>query len=252
MQKVNIQRFTSLLPTADSKAMKVSWSSLIDDDSDVLDRLYLTFAKTYPGLDKKGQASFSVQLLTYQLASVLVEATLSESLQLNISVEDVQLGFNGESGFQAQSRLPTLHFNEPYVCAQTMTVRQWAEHLYSTVGQFVEPLIHKQRNAMRLSIGAQWRLVADAIASACLAAGQLHNKSEQAIHLFGAMQKINGSKIANPQTCIIRLCQKNNRYFVSRGGCCRYYTALGADYCAGCIHRSIDNQIERINALLVG
>ncbi|MBU2864412.1 (2Fe-2S)-binding protein [Reinekea forsetii] len=230
----------------------MSWLNLIEDDSDILDLLYLNFVKAYPGLDKKGQASFSVQLLTYQLASILAQAVLSEKLQLNISVNDVQLSLNNKSGDQLQNGLPTLHLIEPSVNAQTMSIKPLAAHFYITITQFVEPLIDKQRIAMRLSVGAQWRLVADAIASACLAAGQLHSKSEQAILLFKMMQKINESKIANPHTSIIKLSQKIDRYFVSRGGCCRYYTAVGGDYCAGCIHRTMDNQIERINALLVG
>ena len=39
-------------------------------------------------------------------------------------------------------------------------------------------------------------------------------------------------------------------WFRARGGCCRYYTLEGKDYCTSCVHVSEDERRERLTRYL--
>ncbi|MDX1474132.1 MAG: (2Fe-2S)-binding protein, partial [Reinekea sp.] len=105
------------------------------------------------------------------------------------------------------------------------------------------PLVEAQRQSCRLGAAAQWRLISDALAYAWLQVGKQQKAEDFARRDFFEGLLGEASKLNNRQVRWTSLhWQDRIETFVSRGGCCRYYTADDGDYCRTCVHRDTEQQ----------
>ncbi|GEM_PF-2982928 len=110
--------------------------------------------------------------------------------------------------------------------------------------QMFAPLIAATMVTSGLSPGAQWRLVADSVAQGYLHVGKALGEVERAMDR--AARLLAEGRLHNGKTAFVSLdVPRGPRYFVSRGGCCRYYTTRGGEYCSSCVLRSRDDQMAR-------
>ena len=115
-----------------------------------------------------------------------------------------------------------------------------------TIEHIFEPIIAATMVTSGLSSGAQWRLVADNVASAFLYGGKALGLAGRGMELAAsilAAGRLNNGKTGFVEIRVDDACD----WFLVRGGCCRYYTTRGAqgDYCTSCVLRTRDDQIAR-------
>lgn len=113
-----------------------------------------------------------------------------------------------------------------------------------TIEQIFEPIIAATMVTSGLSAGAQWRLVADNVASAFLYGGKSLGMPERGMELAApiiAEGRLNNGKTGFLEVKAGDACD----WFLVRGGCCRYYTTSGGDYCTSCVLRKRDDQVAR-------
>jgi len=115
-----------------------------------------------------------------------------------------------------------------------------------TIEQLFEPLIAAVMVTSGLSPGAQWRLVADNVASAFLYAGKGLGVPDRGMAM--AREIIAEGRLNNGKTGFVEINAGAARdWFLVRGGCCRYYAIKGAEgeYCTSCVLRKREDQIAR-------
>lgn len=118
-----------------------------------------------------------------------------------------------------------------------------------TIEQIFEPIIAASMVTSGLSPGAQWRLVSDGVASAFLYAGRALGKAAEGMAM--ASEIIAEGRLNNGKTGFVEItagpaCD----WYLVRGGCCRYYTTSGGDYCTSCVLRKRDDQVARYTEYL--
>jgi hypothetical protein len=115
------------------------------------------------------------------------------------------------------------------------------------VGALVEtvmaPLVPRIKEATRLSDAAQWRLVADNVASAFLYVGKHLGREAQGAELGLAIVRDPTWRFFNGHTGYYDV---DGQCFLKRGGCCRYYTSDAGSYCATCILRPPEQHIAEL------
>lgn len=103
------------------------------------------------------------------------------------------------------------------------------------------PLIEQLHARTQLSRNAFWRLVADALAGWFIEAGRRLGCVEAAKASAMAVLKRPGSKLNNRQLHYFDLSVPDRTgkpfsyTFRGRGGCCRFYTVDGGEYCSTCV-----------------
>lgn len=120
-----------------------------------------------------------------------------------------------------------------------------------TIEEMFAPIIAALMVTSGLSAGAQWRLVADNVASAFLYGGKALGMAERGMEL--SREIIAEGRLHNGKTDFVKIyAGPVHDWFLVRGGCCRYYTTKGAegDYCTSCVLRKRDDQIARYTEYL--
>jgi hypothetical protein len=109
------------------------------------------------------------------------------------------------------------------------------------------PLIAATMVTAGLSPGAQWRLVADSVAQGFLHVGKGLDAVPRAMALADAI--LAEGRLNNGKTAFAPIeLPARREWFVSRGGCCRYYTTRGGEYCSSCVLRKREDQEARYRA----
>ncbi|SEF53222.1 Ferric iron reductase protein FhuF, involved in iron transport [Bosea lathyri] len=122
-----------------------------------------------------------------------------------------------------------------------MTHNQIADAFCTAVKAHFEPLIEQLHARTKLSRNAFWRLVADALAGWFIEAGRRLGCLEAAKASAMAVLKRPGSPLNNRQlhyfdlSVCDRAGQPFSHTFRGRGGCCRFYTVEGGEYCSTCV-----------------
>jgi hypothetical protein len=112
------------------------------------------------------------------------------------------------------------------------------------IEELFAPLIAAVMVTSGLSAGAQWRLVSDSVAQAYQHVGEQLGIAEQAREI--ATDILAEGRLANGKTSFVEIpLPHRTHWYVSRGGCCRYYTTRGGEYCSSCVLRKRDDQIAR-------
>jgi hypothetical protein len=233
---LNIPEIRSqLLPVGKSQAVALTWRDLHSADHPFWQQLYAHYERQYPGLDRQGQGCFAIGLLARELGRVVAEASM-QNCPLPV-LEPANLGI----GISADASLSLCYQSKALECI----VRGHDFHRQRTawlVALFA-PLVEAQRQSCRLGAAAQWRLISDALAYAWLQVGKQQKAEDFARRDFFEGLLGEASKLNNRQVRWTSLhWQDRIETFVSRGGCCRYYTADDGDYCRTCVHRDTEQQ----------
>jgi hypothetical protein len=222
------------------------WTPLAElsgDRFDLAGDYIVAWQAAYPGLDRRGGAAFLIGGLSYALTSLMVALRL-----VNGGVPDLTRIAVGLDGRELWYRLPEDAALEP---ADPLSMARRLEAV-------LDPIVERAKTETRLAPAAQWRCVADSFASAFLytgrALGAEARMREEVLSVIGhpCLQ------MANPQTGFrdvsIRCAAGRDltATFLKRGGCCRYYTADGAEYCSTCVLRRESDQVERLEAYMRG
>lgn len=114
-----------------------------------------------------------------------------------------------------------------------------------------DPVIAQLRQITGLSEQAQWRLVADMAASAFLRTAKTLGDPQKGMALGRLLVRGERSKLTNKQVDYIDVILQDDPseedWFLSRGGCCRWYTTQDpVDYCATCVLLSPEQKREKL------
>jgi FhuF 2Fe-2S C-terminal domain len=110
-----------------------------------------------------------------------------------------------------------------------------------------------------LGPAAQWRLVGDGLSGALLEQGKALGQVPGAIALAREILSVKGTKLWAKQGDFVEIVlpgpdvtgpARARDWFRLRGGCCRFYTTEGGDYCSTCVLRDRDDQISRLRTYL--
>ena len=116
----------------------------------------------------------------------------------------------------------------------------------------LEPLVARVKTETRLAPAAQWRCAADSFASAFLYTERYLDAETRMRDEAASIINHPCLHMANPQTryrdVSIHCADGRDvtQTFLKCGGCCRYYTADGGEYCITCVLRSENEQIARL------
>jgi hypothetical protein len=218
-------------------------------------------AALYPGLDARGQAAFTMGSLSFALASHLAAAALVvcripalDAASTHVLAERYVWTHGEESGEAQRFR----------ILAPAATA--WAPASPATIAgimaALMEPCAAALREVSRLGLPALRRLVADGLASGFLHVGQSLEREAEAMAIARAALDQPGLPFANPDTGFQHVTVPADddapdlaRWFLRRGGCCRWFTLRGPDgpneKCGTCVHLTPEEQQARLGCHLV-
>jgi len=245
-------------------------SRLMRPASSELDALLKVEAERCPGLDVKGECAFLIGDSAYYLSLVLAGLYLAERqvpaltpTQLAMRVRWLEWQRDGQSGTYPQlgfrfltprfwtDRQGRLPLGGRAVLGDDElrgTLRQQLEHFYL-------PLLVQLHGISRLSKGAGWRLIADALAAAFLQVGRELGCETYAKEEAIAIIRCKDSLLYNRQTGFFDVEVSDphdperilvSRSFRARGGCCRYYTCEQGQLCSTCVLEKPDVRDSRL------
>lgn len=257
-------RHFPLFPSSYGKRLP-GWPSLqelCDTERDILAALLSWQAERVPGMDLRAQAAFLVANLSYRLSLMLGSLYLKEAILPRIAPDLLCLKLSQALAMQpdpsAVSRLRLHLCTEDSPASPETAKEQMPAMLCVQLEHSFSPLVERLADDTRLAPAAQWRLIADSLAMGFLQVGQALGREETAKREALAVVKREGSRLFNKQINFISLPlsdTSNNessrqRSFVSRGGCCRYYTADGGKLCPTCVLEPLSKQHENLRTLL--
>lgn len=206
------------------------------------------------GLDKRGQAAYLVGSLCYRLSRVVAAIHLACSAvprldpnRLFFRIERYRWEHEGESGESNRLLLRLA----PDTALATGDAGDRLAIFARDIEAVIAPFIERQVRETALGHAAQFRLGADSIASGFQYSGRALDCEPRAREDALAVIRSEGSKFRNPQTHFaeIALCDPAHpeivlisETFRMRGGCCRYYTAEGGEYCSTCVLRKPEDR----------
>lgn len=121
--------------------------------------------------------------------------------------------------------------------------------LAATLAGLFAPLIAAVSRRSGLSRGALWRLVGDGLSATLLAQGKAAGREARAMELARAVLGHRGTPLFCRQTGFVRVELPERpqiaEWFRARGGCCRFYTADGGEYCTTCVLRDAESRDAR-------
>lgn len=232
----------------------VPFSALGDLPAAGLESVLALQARNYPGLDRRGQAAFVLGALSYNLVLALAMLHLSDAPWPALDSPNIAVRL-GPDPEDAHAPPLLLRINEEAPLT-SLTADQHLQHVPECLQALLEPFVSRLRAGTRLSFAAQWRLVGDSLAGGLLFAGKQLNQVSRATADARAMLAEGRSLLSNPQVGyhVVEIEKQNGVHcetFLSRGGCCRYYTADAGGICATCVLRDPGDQWQRLQAHLI-
>jgi hypothetical protein len=212
-------------------------AALSGDRFDIAETYFAEWEAVYPGLDRRGGAAFLIGGVAYALTSLMVALRLAMG-----GVPDLSRVAVAIEGRELRYRVPE---DATLEAADALSMARRLEAA-------MEPVVARLKAETRLAPAALWRCAADSFASAFLYIGR--SLGAETRMRDEALSVINHPclQMANPQTGyrdISIQCADGRdvtQAFLKRGGCCRYYTADGAEYCTTCVLRRETDQIARL------
>ncbi|WP_022729823.1 (2Fe-2S)-binding protein [Fodinicurvata sediminis] len=219
-------------------------------------------AERVPGMDLRTQAAFLIANLSYRLSLLVGSLVLRAGIVPCLSSNRIGLALSSTPALQddpaGRSRLHLHLCTEEAFESPASSEEQTPELLSVQLEDSFEPLVERLAEDTRLARAAQWRLIADSLAMAFLSVGQALGDETRAKTQALAILKRQGSRLNNKQLAFATLTlpdgeNGNNQVksFVSRGGCCRYYTAPNGQICPTCVLEPLEMQRTRIRDLLL-
>lgn len=213
-------------------------------------------------LEPKTQCSYLVGRLALRLSSVLSSLTLDGRFMIDPKqLDDLCLrpwrepwSHVDPSGVRESGVV--LHIDSlvtPQIMMDTAQLDEFAriDLCRRVLNIFFEPIIAKLRAITGLSEQAQWRLVADMAAGAFLKTAKDLGDAVKGMALGRLLVRGERSKLTNKQVDYINVTLHDDHpqedWFLSRGGCCRWYTTQDpVDYCATCVLLKPEQKREKL------
>lgn len=192
------------------------------------------------GMDSKTRAAYMIGGLAWSLCIWMAAFAFTGNKPIR------RVAFAQERYWWAEG---TPHAHEYVRHPISIEVGDGPPNYRETIEAFFEPIIAATMVTSGLSAGAQWRLVSDNVASAFLYGGKSLGMTERGMEIAApiiAEGRLNNGKTGFLEVKAGEACD----WFLVRGGCCRYYTTSGGDYCTSCVLRKRDDQIARYSDYL--
>ncbi|TNC61816.1 (2Fe-2S)-binding protein [Rubellimicrobium roseum] len=202
----------------------------------------------HPGTDLKAAAAFFLGSLAYEITKLFAQQVLNRGEDTWPLADTVHL------------RLGWATWHEDGGSGRTLTYRvEFADPIPSRSGQpscgllkHCERLVFALHDRSTLPTSALWRIVTDSVAAACLDTGKMRNCPAAGMALAREMLSIPGWPFFNRQWGFFEITATRPdgrpvcEWFRARGGCCRYYTVAGGEYCTTCVLRDAESRNARL------
>jgi hypothetical protein len=231
-------------------------------DPATCDAWLLAESELRPGLDRKAQAAFLIgraaRSVAYPLAGLLILQSVVPRLvpeTLALRPERYRWEHEGEAG-EALRYVAQFDPHTPLVAGE-----QAALHavLHDSIVATMTPLVTALRAAAGLSPGALWRLVADMVCVAFLNVGeQIGDIPTAQAHALAVTRRA-GSPLNNRVSGFQHVTLPDpadpahvlaDKWFLRRGGCCRWYTCPEGECCATCVLLRPEQQQQKLRDYL--
>ena len=194
------------------------------------------------GMDSKTRAAYMIGGLAWTVCIWMAAFALTGNKPIR------RVAFDTERYWWAEGT-PDAHEYVRYPIS--FEVGEGEPNYRETIERIFEPIIAATMVTSGLSAGAQWRLVADNVASAFLYGGKSLGMTQRGMEIAApiiAEGRLNNGKTGFLEVHVGEACD----WFLVRGGCCRYYTTDGAagEYCTSCVLRKRDDQVARYTKYL--
>lgn len=185
-------------------------------------------------MDKRTRAAYLIGGIAWSVCVWLAAFELTARPgPSRVGIRQERYWWHGESESHEYVRYPIAIETEPGPADPRKTI----EDLFA-------PLIAATMVTSGLSAGAQWRLVSDSVAQAFQHVGEQLGLAERGREIATAI--LAEGRLNNGKTSFVEIPLGHaTHWYVSRGGCCRYYTTQGGEYCSSCVLRKREDQIAR-------
>lgn len=226
-------------------------------DAARLDRWLAEHQRLHPGMDLKAAAAFLIGGVARELGEAAAPAALA-----------------GRPGplpgpYSAHVRLAWALYEEDGASEPAITYRPCLggrdvapspDALRVAFEATHAPLVGALARRTGLGKAALWRLVTDSLAAVLLETAQDAREPERGMELARATLKVRTSPLFNRQWGFFKVEARRSdgssdgrpvgEWFRARGGCCRYYTTEGGEYCSTCVLRDPQSRDERLRRWL--
>jgi hypothetical protein len=227
---------------------------LLADDAALLARWLVIEGEQAGSADARTQAALLLGhvafALTLPLACVLLRGGTSFPATLALRREPAVWEHGGRSGLTTNIRLRA----DPRATAMPLAqAADAAQHL----GALLHPVIDALHRLSCLGHRALWLQATDSVVGAMLYAGRILGTQAFACDVARALLAAAGTPFAHGRTGLMHVAATAAdgatlaRWFTRRGGCCRWYTCPGGEYCATCVLRREPERVALLHAALL-
>ncbi|QQA44231.1 (2Fe-2S)-binding protein [Pelagovum pacificum] len=204
------------------------------------------------GADDKLAAAYLMGRIGWAISTVFCPLGLSDELP-PLAAEAVTLvpreeawSYEGESGSAVIYDLSLRR--TPLRCPTSGPAASIAQLHVS----LLSPIVAAISARTRLAPAALWRIVGDGMAAALLEAGMRHGVREAAMQIALDILRDRSGPLYSRQTGFEEVTLPDRpdcaEWVRLRGGCCRFYTSDGGEYCTTCVLRDDDSRRMRLIA----
>lgn len=239
-----------------------SLSSLATDEA-TCNALLAAELLRHPALDRRAQAAFMIGRLTRAVCLPLAASVLRDRTVPTPAPDAVEVVAQAVVRRRGDGIANAVHYNIVFTDVPADQHHRDLDALsaafHAQLVRCFAPVIGQLQRLSGLSPGALWRLVADMVCSAFLHAGQHIGDPGEARAIALTATRQPGSPLNNGRSGFQRVSLPNatdpsrtlaERWFITRGGCCRWYTSPGGELCTVCVLRKPTEQQERLQAFL--